>query len=431
MKTLNRLRPHDVPKLLRRDGSHNDGGSLYLVVRGGRGAWVFQFRDGSKLRSKGLGTLPDVTLAQARKKRADVLAGHRNEPTVPKSDGLAFGVLAEKYLTDHATDYGAAQLTRNRALLRLHAAPLSRRRVNRITVEEVAEVLRPLWNSTANSRGAKLRALIERILDAAELDRNPATWSRLQNHLSRKPAKTLSVASLPYRQLPAVYAELMSVGEGPGLMAVRVLRFLILTGVRLKEARGAQWSEIDFDEKLWTIPAERMKIKNEDFKVPLSDQALAVVREMQDGADRDTNDGFIFPGRWSHQCIGRNAIHLALARLQGDDDDEPRWVDDRGRKITVHGFRATMATWAQEQLAANDVRLFDQETIEGCLAHFVGGLKGTYQRSRHPETRRKLMAAWGAFVSTPQPDAPLVPDAPNRVETTRKKSKTVAPARIA
>ena len=349
---------------------------------------------------------------------------------MPKSDGLAFGVLAEKYLTDHATDYGAAQLTRNRALLRLHAAPLSRRRVNRITVEEVAEVLRPLWNSTANSRGAKLRALIERILDAAELDRNPATWSRLQNHLSRKPAKTLSVASLPYRQLPAVCAELMSVGEGPGLMAARVLRFLILTGVRLKEARGAQWSEIDFDEKLWTIPAERMKIKNEDFKVPLSDQALAVLREMQDGADRDTNDGFIFPGRWSHQCIGRNAIHLALARLQGDDD-EPQWVDDRGRKITVHGFRATMATWAQEQLAANDVRLFDQETIEGCLAHFVGGLKGTYQRSRHPETRRKLMAAWGAFASTPQPDAPLVPDAPNGVEATRKKSKAATPARIA
>jgi integrase len=212
---------------------------------------------------------------------------------VPKSDGLAFGVLAEKYLTDHATDFGAAQLTRNQALLRLHAAPLSRRRVNRITVEEVAEVLRPLWNSTANSRGAKLRALIERILDAAELDRNAATWSRLQNYLSRKPAKTLSVASLPYRQLPAVYAELMSVGEGPGLMAARVLRFLILTGVRLKEARGAQWSEIDFDEKLWTIPAERMKIKNEDFKVPLSDQALAVLREMQDGADRDTTKQFI------------------------------------------------------------------------------------------------------------------------------------------
>jgi integrase len=133
-----------------------------------------------------------------------------------------------------------------------------------------------------------------------------------------------------------------------------------------------------------------MKIKDEDFSVPLSDQALAVLREMQNSADqdRDGNDGFIFPGRWQHKCIGRNAIHLALARLQGDG--KPRWIDDRARKITVHGFRATMATWAQEQRRDDGSRLFDQETIEGALAHFVGGVTGTYQRSQHPEARRKL-----------------------------------------
>jgi integrase len=159
-------------------------------------------------------------------------------------------------------------------------------------------------------------------------------------------------------------------------------------------------------------------------KCPLSDQALAVLREVQDGADDGANDGFIFPGRWSHKCIGRNAIHLALARLQGDGD--PRWIDGRGRKITVHGFRATMATWAQEQRRDDGSRLFDQETIDGALAHFVGGVTGTYQRSQHLEARRKLASTWGAFANAPQPDAPLVPDAPNRVEATRKKSKAAA-----
>jgi integrase len=251
---------------------------------------------------------------------------------------------------------------------------------------------------------------------------------RLQSLLPKphkKTRKSVPVASLPHRQLPALYAELTAVGEGPGLKAARVLRFLILTSVRLKEGRGARLSEIDYDKKLWTIPAQRMKIKDEDFIVPLSDQALAVLREMQDGAERDTNDGFIFPGRWSHQCIGRNAIHLALARLQGDGD--PRWLDDRGRKITVHGFRSTMATWAQEQRSADGVRLFDQETIDGALAHFIGGVTGVYQRSQHLEARRKLASAWGAFASTSQPDAPLVPDVPNRVEATRKKSKAAAP----
>src|SRR6202790_2657452 len=429
-KTERRLRPQDaVPKLSKQVGWHNDGGSLYLVVRRlGSGAWVYKFRDGAALRSKGLGALPDVTLAMARQRRDAARAGHKNEPEKPKSAGQSFAALAELYFDHHAAALCAAQLDRNRALLRLYAGPLMKRAVNRITRHEVADVLRPIWSGSSNSKGMKLRALIERILNAADNDRNPATWGRLESLLparSKKTRKSAKVASLPYRQLPTLYAELTAVGEGPGLTAARVLRFLILTSVRLKEGRGARLSEIDYDKKLWTIPAERMKIKEEgDFEVPLSDQALAVLREMQHGADRDTNDGFIFPGRWSHQCIGRNAIHLALARLQGDGD--PRWLDDRGRKITVHGFRSTMATWAQEQRRDDGSRLFDQETIDGALAHFVGGVTGAYQRSQHLEARRKLAIAWGAFASTSQPDAPLAPGMPNRVEASRKKSKAVA-----
>jgi integrase len=385
--TEKRLGPVAIKKLSRQVGTHNDGGSLYLVVRSpGKAYWIFRFRDGSKVRNKGLGAYPSVSLADARKKRDAARTAHDNEPEKPKSGGLLFGALAERYLTDHLTDFSATQLARNRALIRLHAAPLSRRRVGSITVEEVASVLRPLWNSTVNSRGSKLRALLERIFNAADLDRNPATWTRLQNHLSRKPVKKTSVASLPYRQIPAVYAELAARDEGPGLIAARVLRFLILTGVRLKEGRGARWEEIDFDSRLWTIPAARMKIKDEDFKVPLSSAAVRLLQEIR--VDRN-NGPFVFPGRLG-SCIGRNAIHLAIDRLKR--------VDDSGRPITAHGFRSTMATWAQEQLGPNGVRLFDTETIEGCLSHFVGGLTGTYQRSRHPEARRKLMSAWGGFV---------------------------------
>jgi hypothetical protein len=81
-----------------------------------------------------------------------------------------------------------------------------------------------------------------------------------------------------------------------------------------------------------------------------------------------------------------------------------------------------MATWAQERRRDDGSRLFDQETIDGALAHFVGGVTGTYQRSQHLDARRKLASAWGAFASTSQPDAPLVPDAPNRVPATWKKS---------
>jgi integrase len=426
----NRMSRRDITKLYRQVGTHSAGNSLFLVVQGKKGrtraSWVFRFRDGATIRNKGLGAFPKIGLTQAREKRIAVLASHADEPDKPKAKGLPFEVQAEQYF-DHHTEVGADQLTRNRALLRLHAGPLMRRPVNRITRQEVADVLRPIWLGSSNSKGVKLRALIERILDAADSERNPATLKRLQSLLPKprkKTRKSVPVASLPYRQLPALYAELAATDEG--LTAARVLCFLILTSVRLKEGRGVRLSEIDYDKKLWTIPAERMKVKEEgDFEVPLSDEALAVLREMQDDADRDTNDGFIFPGRWEHQCIGRNAIHLAMARLQGDG--KPRWIDDRGRKITVHGFRSTMATWAQEQRRDDGSRLYDQETIDGALAHFVGGVTGTYQRSQHLEARRKLASAWGAFATTSQTNAPLVPDAPNRVEATREKRKAAAP----
>jgi hypothetical protein len=112
-KSERRLRPTDISKLRLCVGSHNDGGSLYLVVRRlGSGAWVYKFRDGAALRSKGLGALPNV------KRRDAARAGHKNEPEKPKSAGQSFASLAELYFDHHAAALRAAQLDRNRALLR-------------------------------------------------------------------------------------------------------------------------------------------------------------------------------------------------------------------------------------------------------------------------------------------------------------------------
>ena len=96
-KTRDRLKPAEMPKYLRQVGSHNDGGSLYLVVRRqNSGAWVFKFRDGRALRSKGLGAYPAVSLAEARKKRDAARTSHADEPEKPKSAGLPFETLAER-----------------------------------------------------------------------------------------------------------------------------------------------------------------------------------------------------------------------------------------------------------------------------------------------------------------------------------------------
>src|SRR5258708_25498627 len=127
-KTLNRLRPTEIAKLSRRIGRHSDGGSLYLDVRSpGRAAWVFRFRDGATIRSKGLGTLPGTTLKMARKKRADTLASHDNEPEKPKGAGQSFANLADLYFDHHAAALGTNQLKPNRPSLRLTAPPLPQR----------------------------------------------------------------------------------------------------------------------------------------------------------------------------------------------------------------------------------------------------------------------------------------------------------------
>jgi integrase len=372
MGTEKRLTQGQLKGLLQEPGMHNDGGSLYLVVRRpGSAAWVFKRRSGGNLRSHGLGAYPAVSLADAREKR-DALT---KRPALPSTASLSFAVAANRYIDNHASDYSDAQATRLRALVRLHAGQLARVRVDQIRVEQVADVLRPIWNGTTNSKGAKLRSLIERVIDAADLDRNPAAWRRLKSHLPGRARPVVPVASLPWASVPAAMAELALDDS----IAATALRFLVLTGLRLKEGCGVKWSEIDFVRRVLMVPASRMKIKTAgEFTVPMSREAIGLLRRLHN--QRGEGD-FVFPGRLGGY-IGRHAMHNAVGRLE--------------LGVTIHGFRSSLATWAQEQMRGG-VRLFDQALIDACLAHFVGGTSGAYQRSELLAARRRLMDRWGRF----------------------------------
>src|SRR5262249_25599272 len=149
--------------------------------------------------------------------------------------------------------------------------------------------------------------------------------------------------------------------------AARALEFTILTAARSGEALGAQWPEIDFDQKIWMVPPERMKTGKE-HTVPLCAPALDILRRLHGDRLGDA----IFP-------FSKNIMTKLLARMGRGD-------------LTVHGFRATFSTWAAEHSA------FAREVVEAALAHAVGDrTERAYKRGDALEKRRRLMDAWAAF----------------------------------
>ena len=155
-------------------------------------------------------------------------------------------------------------------------------------------------------------------------------------------------------------------------MSARALEFTILTAARTSEAIEAKWSEFDLSEKLWTVPAERMKAQKE-HRVPLCARALEILEALPREGE------YVFPGA----RLGRPLSNMAMLELV-------RGM--RGQGATVHGFRSSFRDWAAEQTS------YPTEMAEMALAHTVGDkVEAAYRRGDMLEKRRRLMADWAAY----------------------------------
>ena len=198
--------------------------------------------------------------------------------------------------------------------------------------------------------------------------RNPAELTRqLREKLPKRTKRTKRHhPALAYFEASNFMSELMASAGS----AAAALRFLILTVARTNEVLGACWSEIDVPRKIWRIPGNRMKM-GEDHSVPLCEPALGILEEMRDGTQSD----LIFP---SHDGgpFSDMAMLAVLKRMKRSH-------------VTVHGFRATFATWAEECTEYSDgVR-------EAALAHkYKNETTAAYQRGGKLEKRRALMNDW-------------------------------------
>jgi integrase len=253
--------------------------------------------------------------------------------------------------------------------------------VQAIDTALVLKVLEPIWTTKPETAG-RVRGRIESILDWAKArgyraGENPARWRGHLDKLLPGRSKVRRVehhAALPYAELPGF---LVSLREQEGI-AARALEFAILTAARTGEVIGARWSEMDLVGKNWTLPAARMKAGRE-HRVPLSDRALAILREMQ--PHRQAEDAFVFPGGKNRRPLSNMAFLMLLRRMGRGD-------------VTVHGFRSSFRDWAAERTK------FPAEVAEMALAHTVSDKTvAAYNRSDLYERRRRLMAAWTTFCS--------------------------------
>jgi len=376
-----------------RGGWHSDGGNLYLHVRGASRAWVFRYvgPDG-KRKNMGLGSLHSVGLAQARRTAAqlreqlkhplspvDPLAAKRTkkqEATRQNRRSMDFKACAIAYIEAHRAEWkNAKHVQQWENTLSIYAYPvLGGLSVASIDEALVLKVLLPIWQEKTET-ATRLRGRIESVLDWATFNKfrqgeNPARWKGHLEHSLARPSKVTKVvhhAALPFQKIGAFLADLRQ-RQGVGPSAVE---FLILTATRSGEVRGATWSEIDLDQKIWTIPAARMKMERE-HRVALSDAAIAVLKSMTrvDGWE------YIFPGARQTRPMSDMTLMAVLRRMGRDD-------------ITVHGFRSTFRDWAAE--ATN----FPHELAEMALAHAVSNkVEAAYRRGDMLEKRFTMMNAW-------------------------------------
>lgn len=370
---------------------------LHLRIIGEAKSWILRVTIDGKRHDIGLGSYPGVTLATARKlanqhhdqiaQGIDPLAERRAKIEAARMEKLkakTFRECAEAYIAAHKGEWKNDKHSKQwSATLETYAYPVfGSRPVAAIDTTLVLEVVEPLW-ATKTETASRLRGRIERVLGWATFrgyrqGENPARWKdHLDHHLPLRSdvRKVKHHASLPYGELGGFMSDLRK-REGT---SARALELGILCASRSGEVRFATWDEIDFERRIWTIPADRMKAGKEHV-VPLSDAALAILKRQRALPPVEGQDGpaFVFPAPRGG-ALSDMALTAVLKRM-----------DRTG--LTQHGFRSTFREWAGE------VSKHPREVVEHALAHQLADkAEAAYQRGSLLPKRVALMADWAKF----------------------------------
>lgn len=413
-RQLARLSALQVSKLTK-PGLYGDGGGLTLqITRTGVKSWLFRYMRDGKAYGMGLGPTHTISLAEARVKaleaRKQLIEGQnplvikkqrQTAAALERAKMMTFDQCCKSYIDAHKASWKSQkhhdQWTNT---LATYASPIiGKLPVAEIDTALVVKCLSPIWQDKTET-ASRLRGRIESVLGWATTSgyrtgENPARWrGHLENLLATisKNTRTKNHPSLHW-QCIGEFMKALRTREGS---AARAVEFAILTACRSGEVRGAQWSEIDFEEKMWTIPAQRMKAGRE-HQVPLSEASLDVLARMRSAFDVVPNEGeevdgakFIFAGMKKQELSDMSLT--AVLRRMNEETDKPVWVDANGVGVTVHGFRSTFRMWAAE------TTVYPREVAEHALAHQLpDAVERAYQRGTQFTKRKALMTEWGDY----------------------------------
>jgi len=377
-------------KALEKDLTLHDGDGLFLLVKtNGKKLWRFRYqRPTTKQRTMmGLGAFPAISLADARRLKADYLSLLANgiDPQIQAKvaeeqqqialDSIFSTVAANWFLLksksvtpDYAKDIW-------RSLEKDVFPTIGEIPVQKIKARTLIEAL-----ESVKARGAleTVRRLVQRIneimiyaVNTGLIDANPASGVGMA---FEKPKKK-NMPTLRPEELPNLMHSLTM--SNLSVSTRCLIEWQLLTLVRPSEASGTQWAEIDLDAKLWIIPAERMKAKREHI-VPLSPQALDILNIMKPISAHRTH---VFPSRSDPlKPMNSQTANAALKRI------------GFAGKLVAHGLRSIASTALNE-------RGYNPDVIEAALAHSdKNEVRRAYNRSVYLEKRKQLMNDWGQIV---------------------------------
>ncbi|UYZ85373.1 tyrosine-type recombinase/integrase [Entomomonas sp. E2T0] len=366
------------------------GLSLWPAKTKGRGKWILRYVSPvtGKRRKAGLGPYPDVSIAEVAVKASEFRVrlangedpledkqqvAKRVDKVVPSFEEAAFK-LYENLLPSWKNKKHGQQWINT---LKQYAFPvIGNKLVDVIEVEDIELVLKPIWLSkheTASRLKQRIHAVMAWAIAYKFAKYNPVDSVQylLPNMGSRK-AMIKHQPSMPWRDIPEFLVKLKNENI---IISHLMLEFLILTACRSGEVRGMKWQEVNFKDKVWTIPANRMKAGIE-HRVPLSTRTVEILNRLK-GLD----EVLVFPSVKKKTIMSDMALTQLLRRMEAQSDTT-------GRLATAHGFRSSFRNWCSENGYARDL-------AERALAHTIQNqVEAAYHRTDLLEQRKPMMEAW-------------------------------------
>lgn len=379
--------------------SDGEGLQLWVMPVGSR-LWRYSYRYNSSQKTLALGAYPEITLADARKKRdeARALLVSGTDPSQQRkldkitkalADAATFDAVAEEYLAKKIRE-GMAQSTLKRlqSQLRYISPAFGKRPISEITAPEVLAPLKKIDARGTHETATRTKELCGAIFrfGMATGHRKDDPTQALHGALTSHKVKHRAAITDPI----AFGAFLRAVEDFDGQQTTKAaLKLLALVFTRPGELRNAEWNELNLDKAVWLIPAGRMKMRRE-HQVPLSRQALGILRELQ----AITGGGkLLFPGNRSIQRpISENTLNAALRRMGYTKE-----------QMTAHGFRGTAST------LLNESGKFSPDAIERALAHQDSDeIRRAYNRGAYWNERIEMAQWWADHLDVLKAGAEII-----------------------